>query len=346
MMKLDNHLCTSWPDFTGWLSKIPALNTDFDYERYEFVSRPWIFRGHQDSTYQLEPTIERAAQGTIDWSVLEKLVAFEFKARARSHMSASLIPTDDPLMWLAEMQHHGIPTRLLDFTFSPFVALHFAIRNAQETQPNIDLTQLAPIEQEQLVTLLEKSRKPKYVRLWAIDAYAVNDRCRQVTSAAAAAEIKAQGQTKPQPASVWSGDPDDSVGQEDMLLSGLQDFTALINKSLSTSHGNKYKGELSRRGCVCTALPSSFNSRLASQQGVFLINLAETRFRTSLEQMMDGCSGWGKTCDIPISLIPEIEEQLLQMNIHEQSLFPDLRGLVGLILQKIRLQKFQLLKIE
>lgn len=34
---------------------------------------------------------------------------------------------DDALSWLAIMQHYGAPTRLLDFTFSPYVAAYFAL---------------------------------------------------------------------------------------------------------------------------------------------------------------------------------------------------------------------------
>ena len=41
--------------------------------------------------------------------------------------------------------------------------------------------------------------------------------------------------------------------------------------------------------------------------------------------------------DIPVVLLPEIETRLFQMNIHEQSLFPDITGLAGLIKQRIRL---------
>lgn len=150
-----NRILSSWDEIAECLGGFPAPTTsiDCDSEAGEIVAKKaWVFRGLKSSCYELQPTIEREARSTNwRWSALEVHVSNEFKARARMHLSPPLIP-DDELTWLALMQHYAIPTRLLDFTYSPFVALYFAIRVGHEGPAR------------------------RHVRVWAVDSIAVNNR--------------------------------------------------------------------------------------------------------------------------------------------------------------------------
>jgi hypothetical protein len=60
---------------------------------------------------------------------LEQRLIREFK-RTYHHYSDHVPLAESTLEWLALMQHHGAPTRLLDFTYSIYVATYFAIEKA------------------------------------------------------------------------------------------------------------------------------------------------------------------------------------------------------------------------
>lgn len=90
----------------------------------------WCFRGHRDATWELTSTLERVfPRGRWHAGLAERLelVAMQkFQTRMPHYVARDVLP-QSRLAWLATMQHHGVPTRLLDFTESPLVALFFAL---------------------------------------------------------------------------------------------------------------------------------------------------------------------------------------------------------------------------
>ena len=79
----------------------------------------YAFRGLSDSNFKLE---SRLAWHGGDFRKLEKHLLRNFKKYAHR----SVVEKDSIWNWLSVAQHYGLPTRLLDWTYSPFVAMHFA----------------------------------------------------------------------------------------------------------------------------------------------------------------------------------------------------------------------------
>jgi len=85
------------------------------------IGQKWLFRGQADACWELAPSVHRGYS-----QQQERYLTNEFRVRARSrHVSC---PQDNDYPgWLALMQHYGLPTRLLDWTYSPLIAAFFAV---------------------------------------------------------------------------------------------------------------------------------------------------------------------------------------------------------------------------
>src|SRR5689334_1061338 len=87
------------------------------------------YRGCGKASYELKPSLYRHKQSkTIeDFMSMEKLLLARFRQRSIPFHSRSL---GDAWEWLFLMQHYGVPTRLLDWSESPLMALFFAVTQA------------------------------------------------------------------------------------------------------------------------------------------------------------------------------------------------------------------------
>ena len=104
---------------TSWNDLIEHLYAGSWNEPIRRFRATMAFRGIWDAADDGSTSLSRLGDG-YERQELHMLRNF------RKYAVGGSVPRDSVWNWLALAQHHGLPTRLLDWSFSPYVALHFA----------------------------------------------------------------------------------------------------------------------------------------------------------------------------------------------------------------------------
>ncbi|HDQ0364968.1 TPA: FRG domain-containing protein [Escherichia coli] len=110
-----------------FIEKVLHITADMDEEIF--------YRGHSDSSYELAPSLFRKYENG-NYKFLHNEI--NLVKEALSARPSEFIDDTSMLDKLVRMQHYGIPTRLLDITSNPLIALYFACSSINSDKNDID----------------------------------------------------------------------------------------------------------------------------------------------------------------------------------------------------------------
>lgn len=229
----------------------------------ERFSENWAFRGQADAAWILSNAIQRT-EFIQFYPGIEADFLAEFQRGARNYLSKDETP-QHLIEWLALMQHHGAPTRLLDLTRSPFIAAYFAFE-------------------------ICSARQDENVAIWGINISHLRDKALEILA--------------------------------DEFKEALQHSQHLINENLFQQIFYRNDQRL-----VFPVEPFRMNRRYSMQQSVFIsTGISNLPLMEQMDFLKDDMEKAMVKIEIPSYHKKEALRDLLQMNLHRASLFPDLDG--------------------
>jgi hypothetical protein len=155
--QLENDInVNTWKDFHEVIYDIPLGSHGRHRSDY-------VYRGVENKEWGLETSLQRLGP---HYAGVERPLLRSFMKYARP----GDLPSNNLFFRLAVAQHHGLPTRVLDWTTSPRIAVHFAIANENSFDKDgavwcIDVAGIRALLPELLKEKLEK----EYAYLFSIE---------------------------------------------------------------------------------------------------------------------------------------------------------------------------------
>lgn len=155
---------SSLAEYIRLIAAISSINKDSSY------SETIVYRGMVDSEYDLLPGLARIKNPEHE---MEATLINDFLSR-RPDAFSGLAEFDT----LAKMQHYGLPTRLLDFSLNPLVALYFACesRVAKSGRVLCHSTYLKNDSSEYVNVICTAATKKMFDDNYTVEEYYCNDK--------------------------------------------------------------------------------------------------------------------------------------------------------------------------
>ncbi|WP_458207914.1 FRG domain-containing protein [Haladaptatus sp. NG-SE-30] len=245
---------------------------------------PYVFRGMTDTNHNLKTSLQRFVGDSGKWD-LEVHLLRNFRQYARQEIDQP----KSPFHLMALAQHHGLPTRLLDWTYSPAVAAYFATDDPPDSDGVIWAVNYEAAHE----------KLPDHFREFLVELGT------NMFNAAMLYDLMTQ---------VIERSAEDDSQLADRRTLPMLDVRDIIEE-FSKQRGDDY---------IIFFQPPSIDQRIVNQTALFS-SMANPR--TSMEEWLEHHPELYWKVVIPSERKREFRDKLDQANINHRTLFPDLDGI-------------------